>query len=125
PRVLISMPQDPGQAGKSQKWRLSELLMGYNYRITPETGDKETRAEPLAAQVGAERVHLVRGDWNSAYIEELRNFPAGSYKDQVDASSRAFAELVGAVPDQSTEGPEEMADGEAVEDDAELLALSV
>lgn len=106
--VLISAPQDPGQAGKAQKWRLSELLMGYTYKITPETGDKETRAEPFAAQVGAERVFLVKGDWNSVYIEELRNFPGASLKDQVDASSRAFAELVGVVPVALNAGPELM-----------------
>lgn len=108
PEVVISMPQDPGQAGKSQKWRISELLMGYVYKIDPETGAKETRAEPFAAQVGAERVHMVRGDWNSAYREELRNFPSGSYKDQVDASSRAFGELVGAVPPPENAPPELM-----------------
>lgn len=104
--VLISMPQDPGQAGKAQKYRMAELLAGFVFRITPETGDKTTRAEPFAAQVGAERVHLVRGAWNSAYIEELRNFPGGSLKDQVDASSRAFAELVGAAEPSVNAGPE-------------------
>lgn len=92
--VLISMPQDPGQAGKSQKWQIAEKLMGYDYRITPETGDKEMRARPFAAHVGAGRVYLVKGAWNGDYIEELRNFPAGSYKDQVDASSRCFMELL-------------------------------
>jgi predicted phage terminase large subunit-like protein len=90
-----SLPQDPGQAGKSQKWAWAEQLAGYDFKITPETGDKETRAEPFAAQWGAGRVFLVKGDWNSEYIDELRGFPAGTYKDQVDASSRAFAELVG------------------------------
>lgn len=124
PHVLISQPQDPGQAGKAQKWRLSELLMGFHYKITPETGDKETRAEPFAAQVGAGRVHLVRsGDWQAwhpLYIDELRNFPGGSYKDQVDASSRAFAELVGGAPVPQNAGPElmeETSDDEGLEYD--------
>lgn len=111
PSVLISYPQDPGQAGKSQKWRLAELIMGLNFKSTPETGDKETRAEPFSAMVGVGRVHLVRGDWNSQYIEELRNFPGATMKDQVDASSRAFAELVGGVPVAVNAGPELMDDG--------------
>lgn len=110
PNVKISVPQDPGFGGKAFKWRVSEILLGFNYICTPETGDKVTRAEPFAAQVGAERVHLVRGPWNAAYIEELRNFPGGSLKDQVDASSRAFAELVGTMPVPQNAGPEEMAD---------------
>jgi predicted phage terminase large subunit-like protein len=113
PNVLISIPQDPGQAGKHQKWAFGDILIGFKFKATPETGDKETRAEPFSAMVGAERVHLVRGDWNSDYIEELRNFPAGSLKDQVDASSRAFGELVGNVPPPKNAGPELMDDGEA------------
>lgn len=91
---IQSLPQDPGQAGKAQKWRIAEQLEGLDFRVTPETGDKETRAEPYAAQWNAERVYLVRGPWNADYIEELRNFPTGSYKDQVDASSRSYAEIV-------------------------------
>jgi predicted phage terminase large subunit-like protein len=108
PNVLISIPQDPAQAGKYQKWAFSDLLIGFNFKATPETGDKETRAEPFAALVGAERVHLVRGDWNSDFIEELRNFPAGSLKDQVDAASRAFGELVGGIAVPENAGPELM-----------------
>lgn len=110
PTVKISIPQDPGFGGKAFKWRVSEILMGFNFICTPETGDKVTRADPFAAQVGAERVHLVRGDWNAAYIEELRNFPSGTYKDQVDASSRAFQALVGTVPVAQNAAPEEMDD---------------
>jgi hypothetical protein len=33
---------------------------------------------------------MINGDWNAAYREELRAFPNGKFKDQVDASSRAF-----------------------------------
>lgn len=105
-----SLPQDPGQAGKVQKWAIAEKLAGYVFEITPETGDKETRAEPLAAQWGAGRVFLVRGAWNSEFIEELRNFPAGSYKDQVDASSRAFGKLVGQDTQEPDNGTPEVVD---------------
>lgn len=112
PNVLISIPQDPGQAGKSQKWAFSDLLIGYRFKATPETGSKEGRAEPYAAMVGAERVHLVRGEWNSQYIEELRNFPGGALKDQVDASSRAFSELVGNIPKAKNASPELMEDSD-------------
>jgi predicted phage terminase large subunit-like protein len=91
PRLLQSLPQDPGQAGKVvRSGDIAALLEGYDFKITPETGDKETRAEPYRGPVERRRVFLVRGEWNNDYIEELRNFPAGSYKDQVDASSRAY-----------------------------------
>lgn len=119
PNVLISIPQDPAQAGKYQKWAFSELLIGYNFKATPETGDKETRAEPFAASVGAERVHLVRyGDWQTwhpLYIEEMRNFPGATLKDQIDASSRAFGELAGIAPVAINAGPELMEEGKDYE----------
>jgi predicted phage terminase large subunit-like protein len=92
--LLHSFPQDPGSAGKVQKWNIAEQMAGYKFKVERETGDKETRADPFAAQVGAGRVHLVRGDWNAEYIEELRNFPSGTFKDQVDASSTAFGDLI-------------------------------
>lgn len=118
PGLLISMPQDPGQAGKAQKWQIAEQLTGYVFTITPETGDKVTRAEPFASQVGAGRVFMLRGKWNSVLIEEARNFPGSEYKDQIDALSRAYSELVGALPAPVNVAPEEMDDL----DDIEALA---
>lgn len=106
PGAFQDMPQDPGQAGKSQKWELATLLEGLEFRITPETGDKETRALPFAAQVEVGKVFLVRGEWNAAYVDELRTFPAGSYKDQVDASSRAYAGLLSRKPIEIGGAPE-------------------
>lgn len=92
----ISIPQDPGQAGKSQVLYLTKQLVGFNLKFSPETGDKVTRAEPFAAQVNVGNVLLLDdGTWNSkALIAELRDFPNGKHDDQVDALSRAFVELI-------------------------------
>ncbi|VFR32512.1 Phage terminase, large subunit [plant metagenome] len=92
----ISIPQDPGQAGKSQVLYLTRELAGYSVVSSPESGSKETRAEPFAAQVNVGNVVMLRGDWNAALIEELRSFPSGKYDDQVDALSRSFNELISA-----------------------------
>lgn len=92
--VRQSLPQDPGQAGKSQKNQLSASLSGLNFHFTPESGTKEDRAIPISSQVDSEKVYMMRGEWNADFIEELRNFPSGSYKDQVDAFSRAYAEFL-------------------------------
>lgn len=92
--VRGSLPQDPGQAGKSQVQYLIRQLAGFSYTASPESGDKATRAEPLAAQAEAGNVMLLEGEWNQAFIEEAETFPRGKFKDQVDAASRAFAELV-------------------------------
>lgn len=92
--VMISIPQDPGQAGKVQKQDIITYLAGWNVRALQETGDKATRAEPFSAQCEAGNVSLVRGPWIQAYLDELCLFPMGKWKDQVDASSGAFARLV-------------------------------
>jgi predicted phage terminase large subunit-like protein len=86
----FSIPQDPGAAGKIQAKDFIRYFAGFVFEVTPETGDKETRAEPFAVQVNAGNVVMLRGDWSGEYIDELRSFPNGKYKDQVDASSRAF-----------------------------------
>jgi len=36
---------------------------------------------------------MVKGPWNKAFKEELRQFSRGKYKDQVDWASDAFNEL--------------------------------
>lgn len=87
-------PQDPGQAGKAQKLAIARLLPGRVVTFSPETGSKEDRARPFAAAVGNGNVALVRGAWNQSYLEECRTFPAGAFKDQVDATSRAYAKLL-------------------------------
>ena len=92
--VRGSIPQDPGQAGKSQAQYLVGRLAGYSYRATPESGDKITRAMPLSAQAEAGNVKTIRGNWNAAFLDELAGFPMGKWKDQVDAATRAFSELL-------------------------------
>lgn len=91
--VRISLPQDPGQAGKVQARDMVSMLAGFVATAEPETGDKATRAEPFAAQCQVGNVYLVKGDWNNSYVDELCAFPSGRFKDQVDASSGSFAKV--------------------------------
>ncbi len=88
--VMIGLPEDPGQAGRSQAGDFIRQLAGYHATASRETGSKVTRATPVAAQVEAGNLLLVRADWNGALLEELRDFPYGRKDDQVDALSRAF-----------------------------------
>lgn len=111
------LPQDPGQSGKSQKRALAKRLAGLSFAFSPETGSKEDRAIPFASQWNAGNVILVKGPWNDAFLAELSTFPRGEYKDQVDASSRAYARLL-ARPDQSPPEGGEVID--AGRDDEEL-----
>ena len=63
---------------------------------SPETGSKILRAGPVAGQIEAGNLSLVRAGWNRALLDELRDFPIGRKDDQVDALSRAFAMLTDA-----------------------------
>jgi predicted phage terminase large subunit-like protein len=98
-KTLIRIPQDPGQAGKSQVDHLTALLIGYRVFSKPVTGDKVQRFGPFSSQAEREgRVVLVRGPWNARYIEELEAFPTpGIHDDQVDATSDGFDTLVSEV----------------------------
>ena len=91
--VRVRIPQDPGQAGKSQAANFTKLLAGFTVTAKPISGDKVLRAEPFAAQVNVGNVMMLRAEWNDAVISEKRVFPNGSHDDQVDAGSDAFDEL--------------------------------
>jgi predicted phage terminase large subunit-like protein len=91
--VLVALPQDPGQAGQAQAAYLTRKLAGFTVRCSPETGAKLTRAGPVAAQIEASNVSLLRAPWNRVFLDELRDFPHGRKDDQVDALSRAFMTL--------------------------------
>lgn len=95
--VRISLPQDPGQAGKQQVLYLTRKLVGHTVESSPETGDKSTRAAPVASQVNVGNVSIVRAPWNRAFLDEMSGFPDASHDDQVDALSRAFAMLMAPV----------------------------
>lgn len=92
--IKVVIPQDPGAAGKSNAAHLIKLLVGWDIRAVLETGSKEVRANPVAAQAEAGNIKLVRGSWNEAFLDEVSMFPNGSHDDQVDGLSGAFAELV-------------------------------
>jgi predicted phage terminase large subunit-like protein len=96
--VVIALPEDPGQAGRHQVAYLSRELAGHRIKSSRETGPKTIRAGPVAAQVEAGNFSLVRGTWNHAFLEELREFPFGHKDDQIDALSRAFNLLTESGP---------------------------
>ncbi|WP_227711821.1 phage terminase large subunit [Sneathiella sp. P13V-1] len=88
--VAIVLPQDPGQAGKSQSQSLIRMLAGYRVKALPVSGSKMARARAFSAQVEAGNVGLVSDDWNELFLRELEAFPGGRHDDQVDAAVDAF-----------------------------------
>lgn len=106
PMVRQSIPQDPGQAGKAQRSFMAAELDGWDIRFSPESGSKQDRARPLSAQCEAGNVRLLRGNWNDAFINEACMFPTGQFMDQVDAASRAHADLLANRPQDVGAAPE-------------------
>ena len=95
-RVIISLPRDPGQAGKWQTSDLTLALAGYQVKESPESGEKTTRFGPFSAQAEAGNVMVLRNPvWNDRLFGQLELFPEGRHDDDADSTSRAFNELVG------------------------------
>jgi predicted phage terminase large subunit-like protein len=89
--VTISLPQDPGGAGKYQVIALTKLLAAYTVRSSTETGDKITRFGPFSAQAEAGNVDVLRGEWNDRWFGALEGFPVAKHDDAVDSTSRAYS----------------------------------
>lgn len=100
-RVRVRLPKDPGQAGKEQAESYVKFLAGFDVKTVAETGSKEARAEPMAAQWQAGNFDIVCGPWNEEYLLQLENFPDGKFKDMVDASANGFAEIEASAFDVS------------------------
>lgn len=93
--VKIVIEQEGGSGGKESAEATVRNLSGFVVKVDRPSGEKAARAEPFSTQVNIGNVWILEGAWNTEYIEELRLFPRGKFKDQVDASSQAFAALVG------------------------------
>lgn len=91
--VEVWIEQEPGSGGKHQAYYLGRRLAGFSVHALRPTGDKVVRAGPLASQVDFGNVKIVRGEWNSEFLDELDAFPGAELKDQVDAASGAFEVL--------------------------------
>jgi predicted phage terminase large subunit-like protein len=90
--VVISVPQDPGQAGKDQVLSMTRDFAGYTFKYSLESGEKSVRWEPFQSQVNGGNVKMVRGSWNEVLLDEMRT-NGQVYKDQLDALARAFTEV--------------------------------
>lgn len=92
--VKVYFEQEPGSGGKeSAENTLIHTLEGFAAEADRPQGDKVYRADPYSVQVNNGNVYLLRGEWNKDFIEEHRNFPFGTYKDQVDSAGGGFAKL--------------------------------
>jgi predicted phage terminase large subunit-like protein len=91
--VRVYLEQEPGSGGKDSVQASIRNLAGFSVEADRPTGDKVFRADPLSVQVNNGNIMLLRGEWNKSFKDEFELFPNGTYMDQVDASSGAFALL--------------------------------
>jgi predicted phage terminase large subunit-like protein len=93
PHHFIWVEQEPGSSGWESAQATIRMLAGFKVRADRVTGNKVDRAQPYAAQVQGGNVLLLAGEWNRVFLGEHETFPAGKFKDQVDAAAGAFSKL--------------------------------
>ncbi len=90
----IWMEQEPGSAGVALADHYARrVLSGFTFRAERSTGDKATRAQPLAAAAERGLVKLVAGHWVKDFLDEVELFPFADHDDQIDAAALAFNKL--------------------------------
>lgn len=87
----IWIEQEPGSSGIAVVDDYIRALPAYTVRPFKASGDKATRAAPMASQAEAGNIAILQAEWNEAYLEEVEQFFDPRKKnDQVDASAGAY-----------------------------------
>lgn len=95
--VEVIIEQEPGSSGKIVVDDFVRALVGFYAQGNRETGDKVSRARPLASQAEIGNVWIYSGEWVRQFLDEFEAFPYGAHDDQVDATTGAFNRLAMSV----------------------------
>lgn len=89
------LEEQPGAAGKIANAHFAQVLAGHNYGFQRPTGDKVTRANPLASHAQSGNVSVLEAAWNREWFNELVMFASGlePHDDQVDSAAGGFDKL--------------------------------
>lgn len=91
---LITYPIDPGPGGRDSAFQFEQMLSDYTVELMPTTVSKEVRAHPLSVAINRGRMTVPKdAPWFRAFKNELKHFPASTYKDQVDAGGDVYRKL--------------------------------
>jgi predicted phage terminase large subunit-like protein len=97
--VVIGIPQDPGQAGKSQVAHYRRhVLRGFIVRSMPTSKNKETRAAAAAAAANNHLVGVARRHWTPHWVREVTGFPFTGHDDHLDSFADAHTLVSTAGP---------------------------
>lgn len=96
PNVPVRFEEEPGSSGKRYAdYLIRQVFRGFIATADRVTGPKIERAKPLASRAARGHVKLVRGEWNTAFLDEAEAFPLGGHDDMIDACGGAYAMLSG------------------------------
>ena len=98
--VVTWVEEEPGSGGKESAENTIRSLAGFEVwseKVGEQTGSKIARFTPFCSQAKAGNVRVLIRDWTSDFRTELCKFPAGTYKDQVDAAAGALNKAASAV----------------------------
>lgn len=108
-RVPVWIEQEPGSSGKSLIHYYATKLPGFVVRGDRPTGDKVTRATPLAVAMENGAFRIAESlPMRDVVVAQLRAFPNGAHDDIVDALSGAYTAAVRGVGAASTSRPRGM-----------------
>lgn len=93
PKVPVRWEHEGGASGKRDSRSIATKLSRWDARGVRPSGDKVTRAKPLAAQAYHGNVKLLRGDWNKRWLTHMHGQPDLAHDDEMDAASGAYGEL--------------------------------
>lgn len=99
--TMVRMEQEGGSSGKITIALYARLALGYDFEGVPSLDSKETRWEPFASQSQVGNVKLVKGHWNSRWLDEMQHVPSSKHDDQADSASGGFACLVKSTRSQN------------------------
>jgi predicted phage terminase large subunit-like protein len=93
--VSIWIEQEPGSSGVNTIDHYQRrVLRGRYMQGHKKTGSKVSYARPVSSAAQAGNFFIVRGAWNSEFLDEVHAFPTpGVHDDQVDATSGAFEKV--------------------------------
>lgn len=103
--IHFVIEQEPGSGGLTVAENyVRDVLAKYSAEKKPSTRDKVINAQPLAGQVQAGNVFMLRtmneygvlvgSSWWSMFLEEAAEFPKGVHDDMVDVAAHAYNDLV-------------------------------
>jgi phage terminase large subunit-like protein len=92
--VPVHIEQEKGSAGKNLVNQYSrKVLLGLHGCHRVSHGRQRSQSHTLANAAERGNVKLVRGTWNTVFLDEVEVFPFGAQKDQVDCAAYDYNAL--------------------------------